>query len=411
MANLPSTGALFDTMADRLGGRGFAAALVLSALFSLALFSARGDIFALPPSVMEAGKQDLVAFWRAAQMALAGDAADAYDPALFREGLAADVQGLLMLNPPQFFLLLWPLGLLSYGAAKALWITLNLAALVALAGLASRDRTQAGLFAVLILLSPAAFCLFLVMQITPLVAAAFLAALLLAKERPLLSGLLFALLTAKPQFAILAPVFLAARGEWRAFAAAAAFSVLFAGLSWAVLGGETWRAFLQAVGGQHLAHAGAVMRDALSLHHSLGKLGGSTGAKAALQVGAMLLGALAVWHTARHWRREAAAGFALIASTFISPSLWPYDWLLFAAGLFLLARTQGRWPLAFQAAAALLWVAPLISLGFGTIESSLAAPIIAAAALITLYYTGMPLFAAHSGSTGASSSISGNSPS
>lgn len=417
MAKAPSPAMVMDRMAGLLGGRGFAGVLTLSALFSLALFYARADLFALPASVAHAGKEDFIAFWRAAVLMLQGEAAQAYDPVAFRDGLADDAQGLLFLNPPQFFLLLWPFGLFSYGAAKALWIALNLGALGAVAALAGKGRLQAGLFALFLILSPAAFGAFLPLQLAPLVAAGFLAALLIAKDRPLLSGLLFALLTAKPQYALLAPVFLAARGEWQAFAAAAAFSLGFAALSWLVLGTGTWAAFFEAVGGQHVPHAAANMRDAFTLHQTVGKLGGGALLKIIVQAGAILICGFAVWGTARRWPREAAAGFALIASTFVAPSLWAYDWPLFAAGLFLLARAHGRWPMALQGAAALLWIAPLISLGVGTMASSLAAPAITAAALATLYFTGTPVFAAacsgpaYSGSAGTSSSCSGNSPS
>lgn len=382
-------------LAGRLGGRGFAAALVVCAVFSIALFHLRaGPIFAAPTSLAEAGKGDFPAFWRAGEMALEGDAAQAYDPAAFRAAFGADGQGLLFLNPPQFFLLIWPFSLLSYGAAKSVWLVLNALALGAVAVLAGRGRAQTGAFLVFILFSPAAFAAFLPAQVSPLVAAGLLAALILAKERPLAAGLLLALVTAKPQYALLVPVFLAARGEWRAFAAAAVFSLLFAALSFFVLGAQTWAAFFGALGGEHLSHAGAIMRDAVTAHHTAGKLGAGPPARMAVQLAAAAAGAVMVWTVARHWRRDAAIGFTLIVSAFVSPSLWVYDWPLFAAGLFMLARDCGRWPAPVQLAAALLWVAPLISLGFATMESSLAAPVIAAIAIAVFFVRGKALFGA-----------------
>lgn len=381
-------------LAGLLGGRGFAAALFLYAVFSLALFHLRAEpIFDAPPSLAEAGKGDFPAFWRAGEMALGGNAAQAYDPAAFRSGFGEDGQGLLFLNPPQFFLLIWPFSLLSYGVAKTVWLVLNALALAAVAVLAGRGRTQTGLFLVFLALSPAAFAAFLPAQVSPLVAAGLLAAMILAKERPIAAGLLLALLTAKPQYAMLVPVFLAARGEWRAFAAAAVLSLLFAALSFFVLGAQAWTAFFGALGGEHLSHAELLMRDMVTVHQTAGKLGAGPAARMAAQLAAAAGGAVMVWTVARRWRRDAAIGFTLIASTFVSLSLWVYDWPMFAAGLFMLARECGRWPASLQLAAALLWAAPLISLGFATMDSSLAAPAIAAIAIGLFFVRGKTLFA------------------
>lgn len=372
-----------DAAARRLGGRFFAAALFAAAIFVASLFVLRADkIFTLPPSVAETSREDLVAFWQAARFCLEGSAASAYNPTAFRAGLPENAQGLLFLNPPHFFLLIAPLGLISYGAAKALWIAASAAAMAALAWLVKPPARWVWLVAVPF--SPAMFASLLVMQAGPFVAVALAAALLLSRERPLLAGLLLALLTMKPQFGLMAPVFLAARGDWRAFGAAIAFSAALMIASAGVFGVEAWRAFFDSLG-VHAAHAANIHRDMVTVHQTVGKLGGAEVLRTAAQVIAILLGGVAVFFAARRWPRDAAIGFTLLVSAFVSPSLWIYDWPLAAAGLILLARVQRPWPVHIQSFAALLWIAPLISLGMLTMQSSLAAPAIFAATLVSIF--------------------------
>jgi hypothetical protein len=367
-----------------MGGRWFASALFLVSVFVLVLFEARsGKIFALPATLAEASREDLVAFWKAAHLALEGLAANAYNPAAFRAGLPANAQGLLFLNPPHFFLLVAPLGLVSYGTAKALWIALSAAAMAGLAFLTKPPARWLCIAA--LLLSPAMFASLLVLQTGPFVAIGLASALLLSRDRPVLAGLLLALLTMKPQFGLMAPVFLAARGEWRAFLAAAAFTLVFVAVSGAIFGIGAWRAFFDSLGSVHAAHAANIHRDLVSVHQTVGKLGGGDAVRTAAQLATIALGAVAVFFAAKRWPRDAAIGFTLLVSAFVSPSLWIYDWPLVAAGLILLMRAQSPWPMHAQLFAALLWIAPLISLGFTTTESSLAAPIIFAATLFAVF--------------------------
>lgn len=409
MAKSDSIGAEADRIAGMAGGRALAAWLAITSIFVVALFMMRTDpIFTLPASLAEAGNQDFAAFWRAGRMMLEGRATEAYDPALFRTDLPPEGQGLLFLNPPHFFLLIWPFSLMSYGAAKAVWLALNASGFCAIGIAAGRAHNQKILFSILMLASPAAFAALLIGQASPLIAAAMLAALLLAKNRPLLAGLLLALITVKPQYGFLIPVFLAARGEWRAFAAAAASSIALAGASFLIWGPGPWAAFFQTFSADYLPHTQGTMRDTVTVYQTAGKLGGGAMVQMAMQLAAMLGGAIAVWIVSRRWARNGAIGFTIIATTFVSPSLWVYDWPLYAAGLFMLLREWARLPIALQIAAALLWIAPLISLGLATMESSLAAPVITAAALILIFLHGTALY--ESGYS-TSSTFSGKSPS
>lgn len=64
------------------------------------------------------------------------------------------------------------------------------------------------------------------------------------EKHPLQAGVLFGLMLIKPHLAILVPLVLLIRGEWRAIAAAAATVLLFVGATSAVYGWQCWWDFL-----------------------------------------------------------------------------------------------------------------------------------------------------------------------
>ena len=375
-----------DALARAAGGRTFFLLAALTAVFVLGLFNLRADrILFIPASIDEAGKEDLLAFWRGGQLALEGRAADAYDREIFRSALPENGENLLFLNPPHFFPMIAPLALLPYGAAKIIWMALNIAAMAGAALLAAKGRRQTAIFLVLIFLSPAAFGSFFCWQMAPFVAAGLSAALLQSKARPILAGAFLALLTVKPQYGLMAPVLLAAFGDWKAIAAAAAFTAALVLGSIALYGPELWAAFFASIAQNHAPHASQVARDMLTVHQTAAKLGLTGADRWAVQGLVVFALGLAVFIAGKRWTREAAVGFALIASAAASPSLWVYDWPIVAAGLFLLARAAGPWPFSLQVAAFGAWIGPLISMGFATMASSIAAPLLLLLAL-TLFY-------------------------
>lgn len=384
--------------ADRLGrlagGAVFGALTILTAVFVLSLFELRADkIFGLPADVTAMSPEDAPAFWRAGEMALHGESAEAYDPQRFTEPFGPNGQGLLYLNPPHFLLFVAPLGAVDYPTAKIAIIFASIAAMAGLAYVAGVGRRQSAVFAALLLLSPAAFASALVWQTAPLVALALAVALLRAKEAPLLAGALLALLTVKPQYGILVPVFLAARGDWKAIGATALFTALLVLASAATFGVETWTAFFRATAEVHTSHVLSIARDFLSIHQTVAKLGVTDDLfRAASQLTAIAVLAFVVWRAGRRWSRETAVGVTLLAAAAASPSLWVYDWPIVAAGLLILLR-EGRAPPSLQVLASAAWAAPLISLGVGSLASSLAAPL-----LLLLVIAG---FCAHRSGTAA----------
>lgn len=372
--------------ANRLGGPVFTGIAIFSGLIIIvATIIHAGFLFSLPASLEEAKKEDLAAFWRAGRMALDGAAALAYDPEAFQAALPPPNHTLYWLNPPHFFLLVTPLSLLPYGAAKALMLGLTFAAIIAVARLAARGPLSYAL----IITAPATYVSALLLQLGPFVVLGLTFAMTAARTRPLMSGLVLAFLTMKPQYGVLIPIFLAALGCWRAIAAAAGFTALLVAASALVFGVETWAAYVSiATGDVYRDYLGVLSQATISLSQSVAKLGGDTPLRMTAQLCGMALAAVAVWRAARRWPQDAAIGFTLLAAAFSAPSVWLYDWLLVCAGLFMLARAASPWPLSLQVAAGLAWaslIAPLIDI---SIPPSLAPPAMLALALIAAWVWG-----------------------
>src|SRR5690606_23392799 len=137
-----------------------------------------------------------------------------------------------------------PLAVLPYLPALALWLAATFA------GFATVLRSVAphSVTLWLALALPAGFINMLHGQNGFLIAALFGGAMLCLDRRPILAGLLIGLLTVKPHLGLLLPIALLAGGRWRAILAAAATALAFAAASAAVLGPESWSAFLANTG-------------------------------------------------------------------------------------------------------------------------------------------------------------------
>jgi hypothetical protein len=145
--------------------------------------------------------------------------------------------------PPMFLLFTYPLGLLPYLAAFAVWMVATLA------------LYQAAIYT--IIPRPAA----LILALTPcpvlfnlglgqngfLTAGLVGLSLALTERQPWLSGIFLGLLTYKPQFGILFPFALLASRNWRALIGAAVTSI-FLGVTAAIaFGFQGWGAFLHSL--------------------------------------------------------------------------------------------------------------------------------------------------------------------
>jgi hypothetical protein len=178
--------------------------------------------------------------------------------------LAIPPPRLMWSYPPTALLPMLPLALLPYSWACAAWSLSGLIAYFLAAEVttvARRDRLQ---WLTAIMLSPGVFTCFMYGQTAFLTSAALITGFLVARRRPAVAGVCFALLAAKPQIALVVPVVLAALGAWRTLAATVLFVGIYAGATVAAFGIEPWQRFIDSTLPQqfailNLAHIKAVM--------------------------------------------------------------------------------------------------------------------------------------------------------
>lgn len=283
---------------------------------------------------------DFLAWWSAGRLALAGRAVDAYDMALHKAAqLAAvghDFDGFfLWLNPPHFFLIVTPFALPPYVEGWVLWVIVTAAFCAAMLRLVVPGCLVAALMA-----APATLWCATPGQNGFVSAGLMAGALALLPGRPVAAGVLIGLLTYKPQFGLLFPLFLLLDQRWAAIAAATVTSLGLAALSLLLYGADAWLAFLGSLGDSHrmLLVGGAGWSKLQSLFAILAQATGSPELAMAAQLGlvaalAALLGWLR-WRGAPHAPRAAVL---ILAAHLATPYVYIYDAvLLTAAAAFLL---------------------------------------------------------------------------
>lgn len=294
---------------------------------------------------------DFPSFWTASQLALGGHPAAPYDPALHnaaqRALLGADRGYAAFFYPPVYLLLCLPLALLPYLPSLGLWLGLTGAAYAGVVHLLL-DRWRN--WWLTLLAFPAVLINMGHGQNAFLTAALMGGGLMLLHRRPWIAGALFGCLVIKPHLALLIPVALAARGEWRAFIAAGSSALGLCLLSVAAFDAETWSAFFaNAPLARHTLEAGLVdPAKMVSTFAAVRVLGGPVALGYALQ-GVVTVGVAAVLAgMARARRTPAAQNAALAAGAMLAtPFVLDYDltWLaLPLAWAFVEARRTGFLP-------------------------------------------------------------------
>jgi hypothetical protein len=192
-------------------------------------------------------------------------------------------------------------------------------------------------------------------------------ALVVLDRRPLVAGILFGLLSYKPQFGLLIPLVLIATGRWCTFAAAAATVAVLMIATTLAFGTEVWRAFFASA---HLTRE-VVLEAGDTGWHKIQSVfawvrmwGGGVALAYAVQgaVSLALAGAL-VWL----WRSDAAfplkAAALAIAAILATPYSLDYDLVALAPAIAYLAadgfaRGFATWE---KTALALLWLVPMFA--------------------------------------------------
>ncbi|WP_420337367.1 glycosyltransferase family 87 protein [Roseibium sp.] len=333
--------------------------VMMSVIVFVAFLENLETIFDFGSSFSEIQLEDFVAFYRAGQLASTGLASIAYNPEFFAQAFSESNRELLFLNPPHALLLFEVFAALPYSLARAIGLAINVAAVL---GLVFIIRPKQGpLPYVFALLSCGAFQAFSILQISPLIAFLLVFSLIFSKTRPMLTGAALAVLSIKPQYGLLIPVYLIAMRDWRAFFAAVVVVSGVLLLSVVIYGSETWAAFyLSFSGGAHMQQLNAVFPLIVTVGHSLGKLGAPETMRMMGQAAVLAVCACGVWHVCRRWPREQAQTLTLILICLSAPSFHYYDWLVLSAVFLLLLKCCPRWSRTLQISAGLLLLAPWV---------------------------------------------------
>ena len=250
-------------------------------------------------------------------------------------------------------------------ASYALFQVTSFGALAAAAwGLTSRKA----MIPLLLLLSPAAGVTVVAGQNAFLTAALVLGGLRLLPNAPVLAGILFGLLTVKPQFGLLIAVALCAGRYWRAMFAATATAGLLALASLAVFGWQAWADWFAFF----LSPDPLIHREWMEWSRMWGlsvftcaRLAGLPDSLAtAAQLIAIGVAVALTWHCFRRPYISATRILVVMAATMLTaPHVSTYDltWLTVSACLLALAAWRDGVRSGEAVLLLLLWLAPLLN--------------------------------------------------
>ena len=281
---------------------------------------------------------DFFALWSYAKIAASHPVVELYDPGRLHEAQVA--LGMLPREQapfpyaPTFLLVLWPLGLLSYKAAYVGWVgvTLPLCLLACCAGACGKR-----FFTFATLIAPSTTACLVCGQSGFLLAALLVGGLRLLPRRPIVAGVLFGLLTYKPQFGILLPIALVAAGQWRCIAAACATTMALVATTVATFGMSMWEAWWLALPGyvawfDTVMTANPLMPTVLT---NMQRLGASPGLAQSAQAVVTLAAGIIVWRAWRHLPHALAVPLLLAATCLATPHAFVYDLPALSGAVFL----------------------------------------------------------------------------
>jgi hypothetical protein len=318
--------------------------------------------------------QDWVVFHTAAALFRAGDFKTLGDPRAFTDVMNAThtawfAKPISVLHPwvypPVTLLLALVFGWMVYPVSLAAFLSSTIAAMVA--ALWPWEATLRGRLLLIgfVLLCPATAFAIGAGQLSFLIAAAVLAGISLLDTRPFLAGMVFSLLSLKPQFVPLIPVALLAGRHFRAIAGGLAGGLGLVGLSAAVVGVQAWVAWIRLASGADpvLGKLIDVVRVYdQSVHTCLRTLGAGEELAGIGQMLAIGLAALCVWTAfARPFSLRHRAIVLLCALVAGAPHVGDYDHVLLAISVMLVLLDPHRAGVLVSVLAAAVWLATMFN--------------------------------------------------
>jgi hypothetical protein len=372
-------------------------------VFALTLFGVLSYVFQLsdflralrfPGLSLFVTDKDFSNYWMAGRMAFVGEQRDLFDHAIYfsrlQEVFGADSEIRNWSYPPHFLLLLWPLAFLPYKAALVAFLGSTFV-LFSWSVYTFRRAFAPDSDPGVLLLAVTGYVVMMVVtaQNGFLTASLLLLGLAWMKQRPVLAGLAFAVLTIKPQLGLLIPLLLAFDRKWAAILWSAFFTIVLIALSSIFFGFESWHAYLtETLGYQHVVMTewyGIFLRMMPTVFGGMRTLGYSPETAFAFQWPVSVLSIVVIlwllWKEPDPLRRA----FAVTAGTFlVSPYGFNYDMgaLVVAAAVLLgspSAPSRSHFQLAIAMVAGL--AAVVMNLGRAGLP---VAPVILAGALIAI---------------------------
>ena len=287
--------------------------------------------------------RDFLNFWMGGRSVFGDGPAAWFDAATYnaalRDMLGAPYPEHYWSYPPHVLLFIWPFGLMPYLPAYIAWCVIGVALyLFACSGAVTRKQL---LF--LAVAPGVAVCIFFG-QNGFFTAALLIGGLVCLDRRPVLAGVLFGILTIKPQLGVLLPVVLLLERRWVTIASAVATVAVLIAATATLFGWNVWIEFWQKVVPQQqwlTAHGGgllfvmvsSVFYGARLVHLPLGVAWVLQAITSALAVAALM------WC---YWkRRDPALSLALLVTTtfLVTPYILNYDMVVFG---FVVARLRER---------------------------------------------------------------------
>ncbi len=344
--------------------------------------------------------RDFLNIWMYGRAALEPDPGRFYDVATYNRELEAllgpGYPGQNWPNPPSFFLISLPFGMLNFYPALFAWLSLSLVLFILAAG---RELSHWRLL-IPVVLSPAAMFCVISGQSSFLSGAALIMIFAWLDRRPIVAGILIGLLTVKPQVGLLFPFMLAASARWRVFGTAAVTGAALVALTALLFGPQVWVDFVtKSLPNQRLVLSDPGVATApfhATVFMNLRGLGVGYDLGIAIQVLLAVLAVSAVIWAFRRTREgepcELRALFLACAAC-TSPYLGIYDLLpLTFASVTLLA--SGRLDQAGRRLVQLIFWLPVLQLAFGEFRvpgPALIIPVFAAYLLMRLKARRAPL--------------------
>jgi hypothetical protein len=305
---------------------------------------------------------DFLTFWTASWLALAGDPLAVFDPMRMLAAERIVIPGsdakLYWHYPPSFLLIVLPLSLLPYPVAWFAWMMPMLGAyLWMIWRLAPRPAT------VLVTLAFTGTLINFIGGQNGFLSAALLGgAVLTLRSHPIAAGILFGLLTYKPQLALLVPIALVWGRHWTAFVSAGLSAAALAILSGLVFGWSLWGAFLSNLSfATHLLDAGRLPWSQLpSVYVSARSLGLDRSTAYAVHGAVAVVVARIVARTYRQATLRRASAVFVSGSVLVPPYLFDYDLVVLAIPMAIVAwdAIETRWLKWEREILLISWIAP-----------------------------------------------------